>query len=64
MQRAIPRADNDNPPQNENPAGPRAPCPVDHPGIREQPGSKPNDIPATNPNARFRRRRAASGPLR
>jgi len=47
MQRPAPRPDNDNPRQNEKPAGPRTPYPVDHPGIGDQPGSAPDYIPAT-----------------
>jgi hypothetical protein len=47
IRRPIPRPDNDKPRQRENPAGPRTPCPVDHPGISDQPGSEPAYIPAT-----------------
>lgn len=31
----------------EGPKGPRTPYPVDHPGIREQPGSEPDYVPGT-----------------
>jgi hypothetical protein len=47
MQRPVPRPDSDNPRQKGNPAGPRTPYPVDHPGISDQPGSEPDFIPAT-----------------
>jgi hypothetical protein len=46
-QRPIPRSDNDDPPQNKKPAGPRTPYPVDHPGISDLPGREPDCIPAT-----------------
>ena len=46
MQRPVPRPDNGNPPQKDNP-GPRTPYPVDHPGTSNQPGSEPDYIPAT-----------------
>jgi hypothetical protein len=36
-----------NPPDRQKPVGPRTPYPVDHPGIRDQPGSEPDYIPAT-----------------
>ena len=41
----APRPDNDNP--EKSPAGPRTPYPVEHPGIRDQPGSEPDLIPGT-----------------
>lgn len=31
----------------ESPKGPRTPYPVDHPGIREQPGTEPDYLPGT-----------------
>jgi hypothetical protein len=42
----TPKADKDRPPE-EKPAGPRTPYPVEHPGIRNQPGSEPDYIPGT-----------------
>ena len=41
-----PDTDKERPPQ-EKPAGPRTPYPVEHPGIRDQPGSAPDYIPGT-----------------
>jgi hypothetical protein len=34
-----------------NPPGPRTPYPVEHPGIRDQPGSEPDYVPATRPES-------------
>jgi hypothetical protein len=31
------------------PKGPRTPYPVEHPGIRDQPGSEPDVFPGTRP---------------
>ena len=39
------RPDNDN--TEEKPKGPRTPYPVEHPGIRDQPGGEPDYIPGT-----------------
>lgn len=39
------RPDNDN--AEEKPKGPRTPYPVEHPGIRDQPGSEPDYLPGT-----------------
>jgi hypothetical protein len=32
-------------PEPEQPNGPRTPYPVDHPGIRNQPGTEPDYLP-------------------
>jgi len=47
MRQPAPQRENGNPPQREEPTGPRTPYPVDHPGISDQPGSEPDYIPAT-----------------
>ena len=39
------RPDNDN--TEEKPKGPRTPYPVNHPGIRDQPGAEPDYVPGT-----------------
>ena len=44
-----PRPGNDNP-EKKQPAGPRTPYPVEHPGISEQPGTEPDYVPATRPD--------------